>query len=453
MLQIWDAAVDSVRHRLAPEAFNDFRRAIAGVHQEQGRLVVLVRGAVQRDWITDQYLDLLVREVRRLSEEPLEVVLQVEGDLPPSSLTPIRDVEADGPDALTPVLGGPSQPARGEATGLNPRSTFDTFVVGSSNEMAASAAQSVASKPGDAYNPLFLYSGVGLGKTHLLHAIGQRILEADPNARVLYRSAESYMNDFIRSIGDKSMERFRQRYREECDVLLVDDVQFLSGKEATQEEFFHTFEALRNSGRQVCLTSDRQPRDILNLADRLRSRFEWGLLVDIQPPALETRLAIVRTKAEREGLILPDDVGNFLAETFKGSIREMEGCLNRLGAFAAFSNRPITLDFAREVLGDQLPMRRQPTAEDVMRAVADHFQLKLADLKGRRRHRSIARPRQVAMYLCRQKLDKSYPEIGREFGKDHSTVISACRKVEELLQEDAVVRTAVDVLGRRFNEA
>ena len=309
---------------------------------------------------------------------------------------------------------------------------------------------SVAARPGVAYNPLFIHGGVGLGKTHLLHAVGQRVLEGRPHLRVLYRSAEMFINDFVRALATKSMDGFRRTYRRDCDVLLVDDVQFLASKERTQEEFFHTFEALKNSGRQIVLTSDRPPRDIDNLADRLRSRFNWGLTVDIHPPSLETRIAIAHKKARHDGIELPDAVAEYLAESFRGNIREMEGCLNRLGAFADFSRRPITLDFAQEVLKDQMPDRRQPTSEDVIRSVAEHFGLRPAELKGRRRHRAISRPRQIAMWLCRQTLSKSYPEIGRDFGKDHSTVISACRKIDEQIEVDAAVRTAVDVLSRRF---
>jgi chromosomal replication initiator protein len=473
MLELWETVAGSVRHRLGPKAHSDLLEAVRTVREQDGDLVVLVGTAVQRDWVSEQYLDFLAREVRTRSETPISVRVEVSPpDLDqleligadPEEPSGATNGSANGSSAagdgatrrepLDPIV--PEPPAdpgeRRSLAGLNGRYAFDTFVVGGSNEMATSAAMSVAARPGAAYNPLFIHGGVGLGKTHLLHAIGQKVLEDRPHLRVLYRSAEMFINDFMRALATKSMDKFRRTYRRDCDVLLVDDVQFLSAKERTQEEFFHTFEALKNSGRQIVLTSDCSPRDIPNLPDRLKSRFTWGLIVDIQKPSQETRVAIVHKKARYDGIDLPDVVAEYLAESFRGNIREMEGCLNRLGAFADFSRRPITLEFAREVLKDQLPNRLQPTSEDVIRAVAEHFGLRPVELKGRRRHRAISRPRQIAMWLCRKVLGKSYPEIGRDFGKDHSTVISACRKVDDLIEIDALVRTAVDVLSKRFDQ-
>ncbi len=454
MLELWETVTGSVRHRLGPQAHTDLLGAVRRVQERDGDLVVVVGDAVQRDWVTEQYLDFLAREVRTRSSVPVAVRVEVNeagGASPADDPSSGGSVAEDTFDEVAQLPQGDLGQRRSVA-GLNGRYAFDTFVVGASNEMAFSAAMSVASRPGAAYNPLFIHGGVGLGKTHLLHAIGQQVLDGRPHLRVLYRSAEMFINDFVRALKTKSMDRFRATYRRDCDVLLVDDVQFLASKEHTQEEFFHTFEALKNSGRQIVLTSDRPPRDIANLADRLKSRFNWGLTVDIQRPSLETRVAIVHKKARYDGIDLPDVVAEYMAESFRGNIREMEGCLNRLGAFADFSRRPITLEFAREVLRDQLPDRRQPTSEDVIRSVAEHFGLRAAELKGRRRHRAISRPRQIAMWLCRKVLAKSYPEIGRDFAKDHSTVISACRKVDELIEIDATVRTAIDVLSKRFDQ-
>ena len=436
MDELWHSLAEAAGHQLGAHASADLRSAVVSVREEAGDLVLVVADILQRDWVVEQYLDFLLREAKTRSAEPLAIHVRVADDL---LATLVEDASA-----------APAAARSRARAGLNSRYTFDTFVVGSGNEMAASAASAVAGRPGDAYNPLFIHGMVGIGKTHLLHGIGHRILEHLPGHRILYRSTEAFLNEFVRAIGDKSMDAFRTRYREDCDVLLIDDVQFLAGKEQTQEEFFHTFEALKNSGRQICLTSDRPPKDIQRLTDRLRSRFSWGLTVDIQPPSLETRIAILRNKAAWIDFDLPLDVAAFLAESFRGNIRELEGCLNRLSAFASFARRDTTVEFAREVLRNQLPNYRQTTADDVIRAVAEYHQLRVSDIKGRRRQRAVARPRQVAMYLCRRNLGCSFPEIGREFGKDHSTVISACRKVEELIAVDPVVRTAVEVIGRRF---
>ncbi len=435
MFALWESLLETVAHQRGVQARDDLASAVIEVREEGGDPVLVVAEPVQADWIVEQYFDLLTREARIRSAEPVSLQVRVATELV------ARPAAATAP---------PDEGVRRARASLNNRYTFDTFVVGTSNQMAASAARAVASRPGEAYNPLFIHGMVGIGKTHLLHAVGQQILAQHAETRVLYRSTEAFLNEFVRAIGSQSMESFRRRYRDDCDVLLVDDVQFLQGKEQTQEEFFHTFEALRNSGRQICLTSDRPPKDIQRLTDRLRSRFDWGLTVDIQLPSLETRIAILQKKAAWLDFELPLDVATFLAESFRGGVRELEGSLNRLNHFSAHARRPTTVEFAREVLEDLLPHYRQPTADDVIQAVAEYHHLKTSDLKGRRRHRDIARPRQVAMYLCRLSLDKSFPEIGRAFGKDHSTVISACRRVEELMGADPVVRTAVEVLSRRF---
>lgn len=450
LTDLWEIVVEAVRVQLGSEAQADLLRTVSGIREEEDGLTVIVAEPIQRDWLIDHYLDFLARELRARSELPVRLWVRVDQATPRGKSRARRTpVEAAADPSFSAAAPPRVPPAR--RVGLSPRYTFDSFVVGTSNQMAASAAMTIGEQPGSIYNPLYVYGGVGLGKTHLIHAIGHTILKARPAARVVYRSTESFINEFIGAIQDRSMNAFRQRYRHECDALLIDDIQFLAGKEGTQDEFFHTFEALKNSGIQICITSDCRASE-LKLADRLRNRFEWGLTVDVQPPSLETRMAIIAKKAALSGIEIPDEVQAYLAETFRGNIRLMEGCLNRLGAFAGFARRPITTEFAREILRDQLPDRRQPTADDVMSAVADYYKLRLSELKGRRRHRSVARPRQIAMYLCRHTLGKSFPEIGREFGKDHSTVISACRKIDELMEEDPIIRTAVDVLQRQFQE-
>jgi len=361
------------------------------------------------------------------------------------------------PTAATAELPScPSFPAKaetGSSTLLNARYTLSTFVVGPSNQMAHAACVGICQRPGRLYNPLFLYGSSGLGKTHLLQAVGHRLLQEQPGRQVVLRSTEDFINDFTRSLRQQHMDSFRRFYREQCDLLLLDDVQFMSGKEQTQQEFFHTFEALLQRGSQIVMTSDRLPREIDRLDERLRSRFTWGLLADIQVPELETRIAILQQKAEMAGLLLDDEVALFLADSFRSNIRELEGTLTRLCAYATLLRPPrISLEFVQEVLRDHLPRSRKLTIEDAIKLVADFYRIRPADLKGARRHRNVARPRQVAMFLVREVMQRSFPEIGRAFGKDHTTVISACRKVEDLLRRDTDLGQEVESLKRRMSE-
>ncbi len=325
---------------------------------------------------------------------------------------------------------------------LNPRYNFETFVAGPSNQLAYAAAQAAASTYPPKYNPIFVCGGVGLGKTHLLHAIGHHIIKTRPDARLLYLSGEQFMNEYIHAIRTNQMLEFRRSYREDCDVLLVDDVQFLAGKDGTQDEFFHTFNALHDTHRQIVLTADRKPYEISDIADRLRTRFAWGLLADIEPPELEVRVAILRKKAAAENIHLPDDVALYIAGAIKSNVRELEGALIRLAAYASLSRREINLDFARETLEGSIT--RPPehlTCEHILKAVAGYYNVKVSDLKSARRHKSIAGPRAVAMYLARTHTNESYPDLGRSFGgKHHTTVISAVEKITRKLQENSALR-------------
>ena len=334
---------------------------------------------------------------------------------------------------------------------LNPRYLFETFVVGSSNQFAHAAARAVAESPARSYNPLFLYGGVGLGKTHLLHAIGHQIALRHGALRIGYQTAEQFVNDLIASIRHNRMPEFRERQRS-IDVLLVDDVQFLAGKERTQEEFFHTFNTLYSSQKQIILSSDSPPRNIPALEERLRSRFEWGLIADIQPPDLETKIAILRRKAELEGAELPDDVALFVANQVRANIRELEGLLNRVVAFSSLTGRPLSLDLARETLRDILDERgRRSTAPEVIKFVARHYGLKVSEIKSRSNAKQFAFPRQVAMYLCKQLTDLSYPEIGRQFNdKHHSTVIYSVDKIAELRKSDPELDRVLETLAKHF---
>lgn len=328
---------------------------------------------------------------------------------------------------------------------LNPRYNFDTFVSGPSNQLAFAAAQSCANSYPPKYNPVFVCGGVGLGKTHLLHAIGHQILRKRPESRLCYISGERFMNEYVHAIRTNQMHTFRHRYRESCDVLLVDDVQFLAGKDGTQDEFFHTFNALHDSHRQIVLTADRKPHEISDIADRLRSRFAWGLLADIEAPELEVRMAILSKKALAENIHLPDNVSMYIASSIKSNVRELEGALIRLAAYASLSRKEITLEFARETLEGSIT--RPPehlTVEAILKSVASYYGLKVSDLKSPRRHKSIAGPRAVAMYLARTHTNESYPDLGRAFGgKHHTTVISAVEKITKKLRDDNGLRGEV----------
>jgi chromosomal replication initiator protein len=321
---------------------------------------------------------------------------------------------------------------------LNPKYLFDTFVIGSGNRFAHAASLAVAEAPAKAYNPLFIYGGVGLGKTHLMHAIGHYVLEHKPNAKVVYLSSEKFTNEFINSIRDNKAVEFRNKYRN-VDVLLIDDIQFLAGKESTQEEFFHTFNTLHEESKQIVISSDRPPREIPTLEDRLRSRFEWGLITDITPPDLETRIAILRKKAKAEGLDIPNEVMLYIANQIDTNIRELEGALIRVVAYSSLINKDINADLASEALRDIIPSSKPKviTILEIQRTVGEHFSVKLEDFKAKKRTKSVAFPRQIAMYLSRELTDYSLPKIGEEFGgRDHTTVIHAHEKISKLMQTD-----------------
>ena len=347
------------------------------------------------------------------------------------------------------VMNGPrgatqSKPRRGIQ--LNPKYTFKNFVVGAGNQFAHAACMAVAEQPGHTYNPLFIYGGVGLGKTHLLNAIGNHVAEKS-DLRIAYLTTEQFTNEVINSIRYDKMMDLRKRYRH-IDMLMIDDIQFLVGKERTQEEFFHTFNALYEGHKQIVLSSDRFPKDMPDIEERLRSRFEWGLIADLQPPDVETRIAILRKKSEDEGVKLPEDVIQFLSITMKSNIRELEGSLVRLGAYASLTGQVITLDLAKNVLRDLIGDKKKIVAmDDIQEAVCAQFHVKMTELKSRRRSKTLVHPRQIAMYLCRELTDASYPEIGRQFGgKDHTTIIHACRQVTKAKETDTVLQTTIETL-------
>jgi chromosomal replication initiator protein len=387
-----------------------------------------------RDWVTSHYLETLKRHT-----DGRELHIVTATTIGPAPEGAVRAQRPPEPAAQRPQ----------EDRGLNARFTFARFVVGPSNRFAHAASLAVAEAPAKAYNPLFIYGGVGLGKTHLMQAVGQAILQRWPSRRIVYASSERFTNELIAAIQNKTTARFRDRYRT-VDVLLVDDIHFIAQKEATQEEFFHTFNALYDAHKQIVISSDRSPKHIAGLEERLVSRFEWGLITDIQPPDLETRIAILRKKAEEAGIVVPDDVVDFISQQITSNIRELEGALIRVVAYCNLFGAPQTAATAREVLKDMVrEVRARISLEEIQRRVADYFKIDLTEIRGLRRQRSVLYPRQVAMFLCRRLTDASLPEIGRAFGgRDHTTVLHAVGKIEQEVAQDLHKKQLLDHLNQ-----
>lgn len=408
------------------------------------RVSVRVPNLLFTEWLPKHYSVVLAEALRDVGRPDTQVIF-----VPEEAKTPASAIPTPPPsfavDEVVPVV------APTTSVGLNPRYAFDTFIVGPSNQFAHAACRAVAEAPSRSYNPLFIYGGVGLGKTHLMHAIGQYVLQHHHGLRLTYISSERFMNEMINAVRYDRILDFRERYRT-VDVLLVDDIQFVSGKEGTQNEFFHTFNALHDAQKQIVISSDRPPHEIPALEERLRSRFEWGLIADIQPPDIETKVAILKKKAETEGIPLPDAVALYMASRIKSNIRELEGSLIRLIAYASLQGRGLSMELAQEVLRNVIDHDdRAVTIEQIQKFVADYYQLKLVDLKSRNNSKSIAMPRQVAMYLCKRLTHASLPEIGRSFGgKHHSTVIHSIKKVEEMRKRDGNFNTLINNLLESF---
>lgn len=427
---------DKIQNKISELNYNTWFRPISGGAVSGDTFTLTVPNKFVADWISDYYGELVKRELCDLTGRSLEITFEV-----------LPEQQEQAAAALPAVE--PCQRAR-TLSSLNPKYTFDRFVVGSSNQFANAACRAVADLPGGHYNPLFIYGGVGLGKTHLLHAIGWHILKLRPEFSVLYASSETFTNEVINGIRYDRMPELRRKYREKLDVLLIDDIQFIAGKERTQDEFFHTFNTLHESQRQIIITSDKLPKEIPGIEERLRSRFEWGLIADIQPPDLETRVAILKKKADADRISCPDDVAMFLASSIKSNVRELEGSLIRLSAFASLTKAPITLDLTKEVLKNII-QEREPvfSVESIQKTVADFYKVTIADLKSPRRTKSLAHPRQVAMYLCKKIARQSFPEIGAKFGgKDHTTVMHACRKIESLLETNMKLQEEISILEK-----
>ena len=439
MTNLWEEILARIETKVNRHSYYTWFRPTTFVTDDRTSVTVRVPNGFFKDWLTKHYSGVINEAMTELKRPNLTVQYLPDSTSDSPTLPP-------GPDQGVPV--GPDVEATvpGSA-GLNPRFSFDTFIVGSSNQFAHAACRAVAEAPSRSYNPLFIYGGVGLGKTHLMHAVGQYVLRHNRNRALTYISAERFMNEMINAVRYDRIIDFRERYRT-LDVLLVDDVQFIAGKEATQNEFFHTFNALYDSQKQIVISSDRPPHEITQLEERLRSRFEWGLIADIQPPDLETKIAILKKKADAEAVPLPDNVAIYIAGRIKSNIRELEGSLIRLIAYASLTGQEITLPLAQDVLKNVLEHEgRAVTIEMIQKSIAEHFNLKLIELKSRNNSKSIALPRQIAMYLCKSLTRASLPEIGRSFGgKHHSTVIHSIRKVEDLRKKDGVFNSLITSL-------
>jgi chromosomal replication initiator protein len=421
---LWEKALDGIRLEGKSYALGWLAR-MRGLEFRDSALVLSVPDRFFRDWVDDHYRGLIEETLTRVQGTPAKISYEVVEVLP-------------HPPIPTPALTVKDLPSCQNR--LNERFTFATYVVADSNQLPAAAAAAVAESPGRCYNPLFVYGGTGLGKTHLLHAVGNKIYETSPYARVVYLSSEEFTNEFVESVRDHKMPEFRRKFREECDVLLIDDIQFLGKREETQKEFFYTFNTLHERSKAIVLTSDTVPSEIPGLEERLRSRFTMGLITDIQEPNFETRVAILKKKGEAEGFSLPDRVCQFIARHVHRNVRELEGALIKISAMHSLTGQPITEEFAAQVLRDILPQNRPVDLELIQREVARFYKITVEDLRQDRRTKHLAHARSVAMYLCRKLTKSSFPEIAGRFNKDHSTVISAVRKVEKLREDEASVK-------------
>ncbi|NLK08876.1 MAG: chromosomal replication initiator protein DnaA [Firmicutes bacterium] len=455
LASIWQQTLARIEPLMPQSSFSTWLKGTRPIALNQNTLYIHIANEFAKDWVDSRYKEPMQQALQKMVGQRWELEFVLPGGAVPEDtengeISPFTETSAAAPllEQASTLETAPLPNVSDEVVPgiLNPRYTFDSFVVGNSNRFAHAASLAVAEAPARAYNPLFVYGGVGLGKTHLMQAIGHHVLGYNRHSKVVYVSSEKFTNDLINAIGKKAMVEFRDRYRN-VDVLLIDDIQFVAGKESTQEEFFHTFNALYEANKQIVMTSDRPPKEIPTLEERLRSRFEWGLTTDIQPPDLETRIAILRKKAADDNLEIPEEILSYIANRVHSNIRELEGALNRVMAVGSLSRRDITIEVAEEALKDIVSSarQRQITIEAIQITVAEHYSIKVTDMHSKKRTRAVTFPRQIAMYLARDLTDASLPKIGDEFGgRDHTTVIHACDKIKRALQKDPSLQREVE---------
>ena len=426
---VWDLCLIRLESELSSQQFNTWIRPLQPL-QSDDSLTLFAPNQFVLDWIRDNFLETIKKFAGEVSNPPLNITMEIGSH----QVEPVAKLESSESNS---AITRQNKSIIRHNNNLNKNFTFDSFVEGKSNQLGRAASMQVAENPGKAYNPLLIYGGVGLGKTHLMQAVGNQILKHNPNANVVYLHSERFVADMVKALQHNKMNEFKKRYRS-VDALLIDDIQFFAGKERSQEEFFHTFNALVESDHQVIMTCDRYPKEVDGLDERLKSRFGWGLPVAIEPPELETRVAILMKKAQLSGIDMPNEVAFFIAKRIRSNVREMEGALRRVIANAEFTGRPITIEFAKEALRDLIAIQdKLVTIENIQKTVAEYYKIRVADLHSKRRNRSITRPRQLAMSLCKELTNHSLPEIGDAFGgRDHTTVLHACRKIVELQEGD-----------------
>lgn len=444
--QIWEKTLNIIKGEMSEVSFNTWIKSCDPLSMSYDTIQISVPNSFTQEILEKRYKDLVANCIKAICNKLYTVQFVIASEIVKEEREQKKEIRNRERNAIM---------VNDEmSTTLNPKYTFDSFVIGNSNRFAHAASLAVAESPARAYNPLFIYGGVGLGKTHLMHAIGHYILQNNPNAKVVYVSSEKFTNELINAIKDDKNEEFRTKYRN-VDVLLIDDIQFIAGKERTQEEFFHTFNALHDADKQIILSSDRPPKEIPTLEDRLRSRFEWGLIADIQVPDFETRMAILKKKADVEKLNVANEVMVYIATKIKSNIRELEGALIRIVAYSSLTNREITVELASEALKDIISKKqgKHITIEIIQDIVSSYFNLRIEDLKSQRRTRNVAYPRQIAMYLSRKLTDMSLPKIGEEFGgRDHTTVIHAYEKISEKLNSDESLQHTINDITKKLTQ-
>ncbi|MGL5152080.1 MAG: chromosomal replication initiator protein DnaA [Clostridium sp.] len=446
--QIWQKTLEIIKTEMTEVSYNTWIKSCNPVAIANNTIKISVPNSFTQDILEKRYKSLVANCIEAVCNKLYTIEFVLESDLIIEEEAPKKEIKTKEKEKNAVIINDDM------ITTLNPKYTFDSFVIGNSNRFAHAASLAVAESPARAYNPLFIYGGVGLGKTHLMHAIGHYILQNNPSAKVVYVSSEKFTNELINAIKDDKNEEFRNKYRN-VDVLLIDDIQFIAGKERTQEEFFHTFNALHDADKQIILSSDRPPKEIPTLEDRLRSRFEWGLIADIQVPDFETRMAILKKKADVEKLNVANEVMVYIATKIKSNIRELEGALIRIVAYSSLTNRDITVDLASEALKDIISKKQSKhiTIDSIQDIVASYFNLRIEDLKSQRRTRNVAYPRQIAMYLSRKLTDMSLPKIGEEFGgRDHTTVIHAYEKISEKLNNDESLQHTINDISKKLTQ-